>query len=333
VTGGAPESGEWAHLLGLYDTETGRASLYVNGHEVGTGARATPAAATGAFQIGRVRDGSRYRDRWHGDLADIRAYDRVVVPDEVSRLAHRQPKLLGHWSLETATDGVSPEQKGDAPLHLGPGATIHRGPDNSCIPDLDPDCPVVPYALVGDGNLKLDGERGYAATEGPVVDTGDSFTIGAVVRLADEEPNRPMTVLSQAGEHTDAFTLRYEPTARAWQLVVPEKDEAGAAEKVVAQIAGYHGSNSDRYELAVVYDDATDTIKLYMNGYTIAEATAGLPNGWQSSGPLQVGRSLTADGWGEYLHGDIDEIQAYAGALRDKDINGLGGPTDPCLCG
>ncbi|WP_329119682.1 LamG-like jellyroll fold domain-containing protein [Streptomyces sp. NBC_01353] len=104
----------------------------------------------------------------------------------------------------------------------------------------------------------------------------------------------------------------------------------------MAQVAGYHGVNSDRYELAVVYDDATDTtdtIKLYMNGYTNAAATADLPNGWHSNGPLQVGRSQTADGWGEYLHGDLDDFQAYAGALRDRDINGLGGSTNPCLCG
>lgn len=332
VSGGAPETGEWAHLLGLYDAETGRAQLYVNGHEVGTRAEAAPAGATGAFQIGRVRTTSGYHGRWHGDIGDVRAYDRVVVPAEVTELARRTPKPLGHWSLETATDGASPEQKGGAPLRLGPGATIHRGPDNSCIPDLDPDCPVVPYALVGDGHLTLDGKSGFAATDGPVLDTRDSFTIGVVVRLADSEPSRPMTVLSQAGEHTDAFKLRYEPTAHAWQLVVPEKDEAGAAEKVVSQIAGYHGSGSDPQHLTVVYDDATDTIKLYLNGYTNAQATADLADGRHSTGPLQVGRSRTADGWGEYLHGDLDEIQAYSGALRDRDIAFLGSGGGPCFC-
>ncbi|MGW7429034.1 LamG-like jellyroll fold domain-containing protein [Streptomyces sp. NPDC054861] len=332
ITGGAPETGEWAHLLGLYDTETGKAQLYVNGYPVSTPAQAAPAAAPGAFQIGRVQGAAVYKHRWHGQIGDVRAYDRVVVPAEVTALAYRKPQLLGHWSLETATDGASPEQRGGAPLRLGQGATIHRGPDNSCIPDLDPDCPFVPYALVGDGNLKLDGESGYAATDGPVVDTGDSFTIGAVVRLSDVEPDRPMTVLSQAGKNTDAFKVRYEPATRAWQLVVPVKDEAGAAEKVVSRISGYHGEQDMPYRLAVVYDDATDTIKLFMNGYTNEEATAALPQGWQSTGPLQVGRGTTADGWGEYLRGDIDEVQAYAGALREKDIAMLGHGAAPCLC-
>ncbi|MFI6007874.1 LamG domain-containing protein [Streptomyces sp. NPDC051243] len=331
ITGGAPETGEWAHLLGLYDTETGRAKLYINGQEAGTGA-AAPAATSGAFQIGRSRNGDGYRDRWHGEIGDVRTYDRVVVPVEITELAHRKPTLLGHWSLETATDGVSPEQGGKAPLTLGPGAAIHRGPDGSCLPDLDPDCPVVPYALVGDGHLRLDGETGYAATGSAVVDTSDSFTVGVVVRLADSEPAAPMTVLSQAGEHTDAFKVRYDPSVHAWQLVMPRKDEAGAPEVVVSQIEAADGGEGQGHRLAVVYDDATDRIKLYLDGYTNAAATATLPNGWESSGPLQIGRARAGDGWGEYLHGDVDEVQAYAGALRDRDIGGLGSGTDPCLC-
>ncbi|MFD5058927.1 LamG-like jellyroll fold domain-containing protein [Streptomyces sp. NPDC058394] len=332
VSGGAPETGEWAHLLGLYDAETGHAQLYVNGHEVGTAAEATPAETAGAFQIGRARGATGYRDRWHGDIGDVQVHDRVVVPGEVAELALRKPQLLGHWSVENAADGASPEQSDGAPLRLGTGASIYRGSDNSCIPELDPDCPYVPLPLVGDGHLRLDGETGYAAADGPVVDTGDSFTLGVVVRLADSEPAHPMTVLSQAGEHTDAFKVRYEPSTYTWQLVMPERDEVGAPEKVVSQIAGADGGEGQGHRLAVVYDDGTDTIKLYLDGYTNAEATASLPDGWHSTGALQIGRAKAGDGWGEYLHGDVDEVQAYSGVLRDMDVLGLGWGTDPCVC-
>ncbi len=169
-----------------------------------------------------------YGDQWRGDVGDVQVHDRVVVLTEAAELAYRKPKLLGHWSLENATDGVSPEQSGGTPLRLGTGPSIYRGSDDSCIPDIDPDCTYVPPPLVGDGHLRLDGESGYAAADGPVVDTGDSFTLGVVVRLADSEPAHPMTVLSQAGEHTDVFKVRYEPSTYTWQLVMPEKDEAGA---------------------------------------------------------------------------------------------------------
>ncbi len=336
ITGGAPEAGEWAHLLGLYDPETGRARLYVNGHEVGTAAEATPAdASDGAFQIGRVRKGDGYRGHWRGALGDVRAYDRVVVPAEVTELARRKPELIGHWSLESASDGTSPEQNGGTPLTLGPGATIHRVPDSSCLPELDPECPVVPDALVGDGHLQLDGESGYATTGGAVMDTTESFTIGVVVRLADSQPAGPMTVLSQPGEHTDAFKVRYDPSVHAWQLVMPQKDEVGAPETVVSQIEGADGGEGQGHRLAVVYDDATDRIRLYLDGETNEGASASFTGNPLSSGALQIGRSKagdTDDGWGEYLHGDVDEVQAYAGALRDSDIGLLGWSTDPCLC-
>ncbi len=330
ITGGTPETGEWAHVLGLYDAETGTARLYVNGHEAGTAAHATPAEASGAFQIGRARGADGYRDRWHGDVGDVQVHDRVVVPGEAAELAQRKPKLLGHWSLEKATDGASPEQSDGTPLRLGTGATIYKGSDSSCIPELDPDCTYVPPALVGDGHLRLDGETGYAATDGPVVDTEDSFTLGVVVRLADSEPAHPMTVLSQAGEHTDAFKLRYVPTTYTWQLVMPVRDEAGAPEKVVSQIEGADGGEGQGHRLAVVYNDASDTIKLYLDGTVGAEEPAAFASGWHSTGPLQIGRGKVDGGWGEYLHGDVDEVQAYAGAL--EDVGGLGWGTDPCIC-
>ncbi|NUP42118.1 MAG: LamG domain-containing protein, partial [Streptomyces sp.] len=203
---------------------------------------------------------------------------------------------------------------------------------DTCIPEIDPDCTYVPPPLVGDGHLTLDGKSGYAAAEAPVVNTDDSFSVGVVVRLADADPAHPMTVLSQAGEHTDAFKVRYDPGTHSWQLIMPERDGVGAPEKVVSQVTGADAGEGQGHRLAVVYDDATDTIKLYVDGETNAQATATLPNGWHSDGALQIGRGTVGDGWGEYLHGDVDELQVYTGALRHQDIIGLGNETNPCLC-
>ncbi|WP_318296150.1 MULTISPECIES: LamG domain-containing protein [Streptomyces albogriseolus group] len=332
ISGGAPEAGEWAYLLGLYDTETGYAQLFVNGHEVGTKTEAVPVRADGAFQIGRILGPHGYRQRWHGEIGDVRAYDRLVVPSEVTDLAHRKPKLLGHWSFSTADDGTTPENGGGASLKLGTGASVYRMSD-MCIPDVDPDCTAWPqYPLVGDGHLKLDGESGHASLDSPLVDTGDSFTVGIVVRIAQEDATRPMTVLSQAGEHTDAFKLRYDPARYAWELIMPERDEAGAPETVVTQLTMPDGASGQGTRLAVVYDDATDTVTLYADGYTEAGASAHVRDGWTSDGPFQVGRARTADGWDEHLEGQVDELQAYAGAFEKDDVIGLGWETDPCLC-
>ncbi len=95
-------------MRGRDDTETGRAQLYVDGRAAGAPAQASPAVATGAFQLGRALNGSRYGHHWRGDIGGVQVHDRVVVAGEVTRLAHRQPKPLAHWSLETATDGATP---------------------------------------------------------------------------------------------------------------------------------------------------------------------------------------------------------------------------------
>ncbi|MGX1885268.1 LamG-like jellyroll fold domain-containing protein [Streptomyces sp. NPDC055287] len=330
VRGGAPEAGEWAHVLGLYDAETGKTTLYVNGREAGESEKAAPAQSAGHLQIGRARGKAGYRDRWQGEVGDVRVHDRVVVPGEAAELARRKPQLSGHWSLETAGDGASPELYGGESLKLGEGASVYRLPEDTC--DLiDPDCAPPSYPLVGDGHLELDGRTGFAATDKPVVDTDDSFTVGVVVRLADSEPDRPMTVLSQGGANRDAFRVRYMPATHRWQLVMSHADQPGAAETVVAQVAAADGGQGQGQRLAVVYDDATDRITLYLDGNIDAEASATFKDAWKSTGGLQIGRARTAEGWGEHLRGAVDEVHAFSGALTEANVGGLGFGTEPWL--
>ncbi|MGW0959183.1 LamG-like jellyroll fold domain-containing protein [Streptomyces gelaticus] len=321
LTGGVPETGEWAHVLGRYDARTGKARLYVNGRAVGDERTVTPAAGDGSFQIGRAQGAAGYRDRWQGEVGDVRVYDRVAVADEVAGLGTRKAQLLGHWALETAPGGISAESDGGQPLKLGPGASIFRT-DETCDP-LDPDCNPGDWPLADEGHLNLDGVSGYAATEKPVVDTGDSYTVSATVRLADQEPDHPMTVLSQGGAHGDAFKVRYEPSTFSWELVMSHADGPGAAETVVARYAEPDGGQGAGHRIAVVHDIAADRITLFVDGYAETAGTAEFRDGWTSGGGLQVGRGRTADGWGEYLHGAVDQVRVFSGALTDSEISAL----------
>ncbi|WP_415950074.1 LamG domain-containing protein [Streptomyces sp. KLOTTS4A1] len=323
VTGGTPETGKWAHVMGLYDAETGLARLYVNGKAAGDGAKAEAAGSDGDFQIGRVRRSTGYRDRWHGEIGNVRVHDRVVVPSEVQEFAKRKPVERGHWKLESATDGSSPELHGGQALNLGEGASVYRQPTAGCIPELDPDCPQMKEPLEGEGFLALDGESAYAATSGPVVDTDASFTVSAVVRLADTVPGHPMTVLSQGGEHGDAFKVRYDPATERWELVMTAADEPGAQETVVGQYAYPDGGWGWGHEVTVVYDDAAGKVTLYVDGQLDQGASATFRTSWRSSGPLQIGRGKTADGWGEYLHGSVDEVRVFSGVVDENRIGTL----------
>ncbi|MFI7386095.1 LamG-like jellyroll fold domain-containing protein [Streptomyces sp. NPDC049813] len=312
VSGGSPESGEWAYVLGVRDAETGLARLYVNGREVGTAQRTDAAGpAPGAFQIGRPGTAPASSAGWRGEIGDVRVYDRVVVPAEAAQLATRAAQLKGHWSLESDADGTSPELYGGTPLNLSDGAAILRAGGDD-------------FPLVGDGHLTFDGVTGHAATAGPVLDTADSFSIGVVVRLADDAPDHPMTVLSQGDADGDAFKVRYVPDDYAWQLVMSDGDDAGGRETVVGQISAPDGGMGQGHQLTVIHDAAADQIRLYLDGSTNADATASFHGARHSDGGLQVGRGHVNGAWGEYLHGAVDEVHAFSGVLSQAQIAALG---------
>ncbi|QKW43837.1 LamG domain-containing protein [Streptomyces microflavus] len=323
VTGGLPETGAWAYVLGQYDAGTGTARLYVNGRAVGEETAATAVAGEGAFQIGRARGAQGYRDRWQGEIGDVRAYDRIVVASEVKELATRAARRLGHWALDTAPDGLAPEEGGGAPLKLGTGASLYRL-DDPCDP-LDLECGQDwPLEMDGDGHLRLDGASGHAATDAPVVDTSGSFTVSVRVRLTDDEPATPMTAISQGGEHGDAFKVRYDPENSSWDLVMAHADEPGAPETVLSRIESPDGNTGPGHRLTVVHDASAKQVSFYLDGVKYDEGgTAGFDAAWKSTGGLQLGRARTADGWGEYLHGAVDSVFAYEGVLPEEDIRRL----------
>jgi hypothetical protein len=320
VSGGSPSAGEWTHLVGVYDAELKTARLYVNGTSVGT-AEASPAASGGDLLIGRDADGNN----WNGLLADVRVWNRVVVSTEATALAARAPERQGYWQLNTASDGASPELGGGPQLTLAGDASIRTTPESSCDVLEDPDCVPPSDPIVGTGDLLLDGDGDYASTADPVVDTDDSFTVTALVRLDDPDATRDMAVLAAPGEHTNAFVVRYAAATHSWELAMSHADSSDAEVTAVRTYAN-PGDTTGVQALAVVYDDSADQIRLYVDRQLAATAQVSLASSdtWHATGGLQVGRALTADGWGEYFDGRIDEVRAYAGVLSTTAIVQVG---------
>ncbi|MGW0826210.1 LamG-like jellyroll fold domain-containing protein [Streptomyces sp. NPDC002845] len=141
--------------------------------------------------------------------------------------------------------------------------------------------------------MALDGDGDFAATGAAVVDSGDSFSLAAHVRLDEEAQDRTMTVLSLAGEHNSLATVRYSAELQRWQAILTHADAPGAetttltAENAAAWPGWVH-------HLALVYDDAADEIKLYVDGQLSARAP--YHHAWNATGGLRIGRALTADG-------------------------------------
>jgi hypothetical protein len=313
VTGGAPEEGEWAHLTGVYDAEQKTASLYVDGTSVGTVVGAVAPGGTGALRLGADGDGGH----WNGLLTDVNVWDRVFVPGEITAAATRKAQRLGYWDLESATDGKSPAYAGGAPLTLAGDASIYAATDDC---PWNPDCTPVTYPMVGNGDLLLDGDGDYATTPTALTPTDAGFSVAAHVRLAEDVPARDMTVLSQPGENTDLFTLRYVAASRTWQAVVAHEDRADAPTTTVSAPLDPDGPAGDQF-LAVVYDESTDQLRLYAGDAYAADTAdvTGLDT-WTPTGDLQAGRTLAADGGTDHLAGEVDDLHTYTGVLTTTQL-------------
>lgn len=319
VRGGLPEAGDWAHLTGVYDPVAGTARLYVNGREAGTTEDVSASSAPGDLQIGRTPTGGA--GNWRGELAGVRVWDRIVVGAEAADAAKRATVSEGYWALDEAAGGSSPERDGGQPLTLGGDATIYR--DDEPCDWLDPDCLPSQSPIFGAGHLLLDGDGDFAATDGQGIAAGESFSVAAHVRIDGAAQDRPMTVLSVRGADNSLAEVRYSGASQQWEVALT--DASGEPLTLTAQ--GAWASPDDVHHLALVYDDEADEILLYADGQLSAR-TSYRP-GWTATGDLQIGRSQGAEGWGGYLHGAVDEVHAYAGALTATQVTRLAvGATD-----
>ncbi|MGW3101097.1 LamG domain-containing protein [Streptomyces sp. NPDC001100] len=310
VTGGSPEQGEWAHLVGVYDTEQHTATLFVDGDLAGTAVDTVATGGTGTLRLGAGADPATAH--WHGLLTEVDVWDRVFVPGDITAAATRTPQRQGYWALDTATDGTSPEYTGGDPLTLAGDASIYTATDDC---DVNPDCTPVQYPMVGSGDLLLDGDGDYATTPDAVRPSDAGFSVTAHVRLDEDTATHDMTVLSQPGEHTDLFTLRYVAASKSWEAVVAKEDSAGAPTTTVTAPVAHSRSDGAEF-LAVVYDEKLDQLRLYVgNAYADDTASVAGDDAWTPTGALQLGRTLATTGGTDYLAGEIDEVHTYAGVL------------------
>jgi Concanavalin A-like lectin/glucanases superfamily len=90
-----PRVGEWVHLAGTYNGQTGEMSLYVNGKLIGTEThvgeiRLDPESLNRPLVIGAELNGSNIDDvdgEFNGYVDEVRIYDRALSDEEIKILA------------------------------------------------------------------------------------------------------------------------------------------------------------------------------------------------------------------------------------------------------
>ncbi|WP_103535343.1 LamG domain-containing protein [Streptomyces sp. SM11] len=315
---------KWTQLTGVFDAHAASGPelrIYVNGNQAGKAARHTVWSSLRSFQIGQVLAKSGYRDHFEGDLAEVRAFDRVLPAAQVAGLLDIKPQRKGYWPLDVVTDGASANvQSGGQPLTLQGGAAVYQPQD----PFFDE------AALVGDGHLVLDGAGDWAATTDPAVSAADSYTVAVRAQLTALDSTESQTVLSLPGQNADRVAVRYQAATGQWELAVTAADSATAEVTTVANDQLLPSNEGSGQHLAVAFDSFTHEVRLYVDGQLTATAVGSDHSTWPSSGGLQVGRSAQGGG-SEYFAGALDEVRVYAGVVDPTGVsrmNQLTGDTD-----
>ncbi|MFF0446660.1 LamG domain-containing protein [Streptomyces sp. NPDC004609] len=332
-------AGEWRHIAGVYDPgATKPLRLYIDGELQAEAAQPSPWHAHGTFQMGRVRAKTGYHGHWDGQLADVRAYNRVTPADEVSKMVVGKLSRLGYWPLDTVGGTSFPALGGGQALVMGGGAEYYR--------ETDLDVLVGNFLMItqnaagqqiGGGRMLLK-DSGYAATAtAPLPGTG-SFSVTARVRLSSDTATTRQAVLALPGDTTNRFVVRFTASEGGlpghWELVVPR--EAGSETPAAVARAYADGSPHEGHGqfVTVTYDALTQRLSLYVDGAAaeprpgasppVSGHVDGVAMTWPATGGLQVGRARTGAGsWGDYLSGDVDDVRIYNGVLDRSTIERL----------
>jgi hypothetical protein len=341
VGGGTPVAGRWTHLLGVYDAAAQQITLYIDGVKVASGSHTPVWPASGPFTVGRGIAGGVSKQPWKGEIADVRAWNRVTTLDDI-------------WGTDANPDAGVPAQTGIlSSLEVGSwqfpdsecfcatsrddslfGRQTYLSPNWTLDPNWSGDPATTPAWLGadshdGNGGLVLDGRSGSASTtddrgtldaaddvQRPVLRTDQSFTVAAWVKPSANSTS-DQVVVRQGVAAASAFKLMLRGTDGLWSFTVSTPDGAGGYIWTSAR-SDTPATLGEWAHLVGVFDASTGLVRLYINGQLQAFALTGAL-AWHAAGSLTIGKLHVANFFG----GTVDQVHAWQGALTAREIQNL----------
>ncbi|MFL6140681.1 MAG: LamG domain-containing protein [Labedaea sp.] len=164
--------------------------------------------------------------------------------------------------------------------------------------------------------LVLDGIDDYAATAGPVLDTTTSFTVAGWVKLIDSAAIQ-QTIVSQLGSLNSAFYL--QKVGNNWAMTVQSVDtDAPVWVRVPSSSAVAVGVWT---HLAGVYDQASGSVRLYVNGELAGSATGA--SAFPAPNALWIGRAWYRGRAVDPFAGAISGMRVWDRVLHPSEITRL----------
>lgn len=209
--------------------------------------------------------------------------------DQTRALADQQPELAGDTDLDTADVAWADDAR-----------------------------------LISGRTIDFDGDASRAFTSAPVIDPTTSFAVAAWVKLGeagDALPTRNRVAVSQDGSRNSSFSLGYRAGVGKWNMWMHTDDTAGSAEtgSVVSDAPVVTGVWT---HLAGVYDAASKSTSLYVNGELAGTASAAGLQAWPDRQRIVIGGELWQGNSVSPWSGQIADVQVFDRVLVPHDFAG-----------
>jgi len=322
--------GRWTHIAGVYDKEAGQVRLYVNGVLSAEAARTTAPWAAGKLGVGRYVSSGILGNWFKGQIADVQAFDRVLVPHDFSgQMATDEgsggfdepgivaPIQVGKWDFETA---VPCYQAGEADMCEAPDAgtgwqrrlALTQGAftgggyvsaQGLTLDDVhfaeDPADPHYGEATTEYGIVQRNMAPAGSAPqwqEGPVLRTDQSFTVSAWVQPA--KLTSTMTAVSQKGNYQSPFYLQTRQstvdgvTGMRFEVMTVSADatENETYAHLIAPTLLTADDTNEWFHLTFVYVASSSTQLRLYVNGELAKTGSGVL--WHAGGPMATGRAF-----------------------------------------
>jgi alpha-L-arabinofuranosidase len=210
--------------------------------------------------------------------------------------AHAASSIVGYWKLDEGSGTTATDASGNS--HSGTlqgGASWTAGQE-------------------GSSSISLNGSNSYVDIPGAVVNTTQSYTASAWVKL--NSLSGYQTFVSIDGSQISGFYLQLRGDTGKFAFTSLTADSTSAntdfASSTSAPVTGTW------YHLTGVYDASAKTLSLYVNGslqQTISHATA-----WQATGDTEIGRGKYSGNPVDFVNGQVDDVRLYNTALSAQQI-------------
>jgi hypothetical protein len=154
----------------------------------------------------------------------------------------------------------------------------------------------------------------YAQFAGPAVDTNESFTVAAWVRL--NSVSGIQTIAAIDGTNISPFYLQLNGGVFRF-----DQRTSDSTSSTLVQRTGLAPVINTWYHVVGVYNKQAGTIQLYVNGVSQGTAVAG--SSWTATGSTAIGRAKWNGGSVDFLNGAVDEVRFYGRVLSGAEISAL----------